>query len=278
LSSAQRISPTSRPEDQPDLVVDVDPGHVLVAARDRPSDPELEGDEHLLQHAALGVEQKAAAVDHEADAGSLDLPRGRLPLDGDLGAESLARRSGLVDDVLPAVAVVADRRLADEDGGLALQRGDRLHEVAGRGHAALADPSLRLVGPALVDRLPDQVDDAVDLLEGGRGRALHRRLPLVPAHLGVAAPGLLGVAGEPRHLVAAGQQRVADGGADRPARACHENPHGNGVPAGQPAGTSTAVKVPVSALNRAMPPRRASSTTAAATAGATSRLKTLGMM
>ena len=42
--------------------------------------------------------------------------------------------------------------------------------------------------------------------------------------------------------------------------------------------TSTVEKVPVSWLKRAIPSRFASSTTAAATFGATSRLKTLGMM
>ena len=86
---------------------------------------------------------------------------------------------------------------------------------------------------------------------------------------GCAARGLVRVAGEADDLVAAGEQLVTERLADPAAGARDEDPH-------QVA--STVAKVPVSSLSRAMPSRLASSTTAAATFGATSRLKTLGMM
>ena len=88
---------------------------------------------------------------------------------------------------------------------------------------------------------------------------------------------------EPDDLVSAGEKGVADRAADQPAGTGDEDSHqaageASGASAGpSPFGFSTTVeKVPVSSETRAIPSRRASSTTAAATAGATSRSKTPG--
>ena len=69
--------------------------------------------------------------------------------------------------------------------------------------ARVHDPLLRVVGPALVDRLADQVDDPVDALEGCRGRSFERRLPAVPGGLRLRLARLVGAAGEADDLVAA---------------------------------------------------------------------------
>ena len=256
-----------RPEQDGGLVVDVDPRHVLIAARHRAAEAEPKRRQQLLQQAAGRIEDEAGADDDQAYAGAADLVGGALPLLDDLGPEILTGGRGLVHQALAAVSVVADRRLADQHPRLALQGRDRLHQVAGAGAAALHDRRLRFLGPALGDRLPDQVDHPVDLVEClGRG-ALHARLPAEPAHRGVGLAGPLGIPGQPDDLVPAGEQRVADGGAERPAGAADQDPH-----------AGTVWKVPVWSLKRAMPALLASSTTAAATAGATSRLKTEGMM
>ena len=95
--------------------------------------------------------------------------------------------------------------------------------------------------------------------------------------VGLVAAGSLRVAAEPDDLVAARQQRVADGRADQSACAGDKT---RTVPPSYPrrGAYSIVEKVPVSSETRAMPSRRASSTTALATAGATSRSKTEGMM
>ncbi len=107
-------------------------------------------------------------------------------------------------------------------------------------------------------------------VEGLCGRPFQGRLPAEPDDAGPGAAGALGVAGEADHLVAAGQQGVTQRRADQAAGSGDEDLH---APGG-----STVAKVPVSSLCRAIPSRLASSTTASATFGATSRLNTLGMM
>ena len=104
---------------------------------------------------------------------------------------------------------------------------------------------------------------------GGRSRVGSQACQATP-RLGAARPAR--VAAEADDLVAAGQQRVTQRRADQAAGSGDEDLHEL-----EP-GTSTVAKVPVSSLRRAMPSRLASSTTASATFGATSRLKTLGMM
>ena len=99
--------------------------------------------------------------------------------------------------------------------------------------------------------------------------------------VGLVLPRPRRVAAEAGDLVAARQQRIADGRADQPGGAGDENSHRS--PSTYPrvsprAPYSIVEKVPVSSETRAIPSRRASSTTALATAGATSRSKTEGMM
>ena len=90
--------------------------------------------------------------------------------------------------------------------------------------------------------------------------------------------GLRRVAAEADDLVAARQQRVADRRSDQAGGAGDENSHQTRSSTHGQVGYSIVEKVPVSSETRAIPSRRASSTTALATAGATSRSKTEGMM
>src|SRR5690606_36454603 len=158
----------------------VNPGDVLAAAGDRAAEAEPEGEQQLLEQAAAGVEDVPGAQDRQPHPGRLDLARRPLPLARDLGVEAVARRAGLVDGGLAAIAVVADRRLADQHPRPPLQGADRRRQVAGAEAAAVHDPPYGVRAPALVDPLAEQVDDAVDALEGGGGRPFEARLPAVP--------------------------------------------------------------------------------------------------
>src|SRR4051794_269611 len=215
-----------RPEQEADLVVDVDPGHELLAARDRAADPELERKEELLEQASVLGHHEAGSDDDDARHGPLRLALGALPVDGKLGGVALPGRGFLVEDLRAAVAVVADRGLSDEDARLAGHRVDSLQEVAGSGEAALTDPDLGLVGEPLVDLLADQVDHAVDALERLGRRSLGGRLPGVPAHRWVLGPGALGIPSQADDLVASGEQGVGEGRADQSAGSGDEHAHG----------------------------------------------------
>ena len=81
-----------RPEQDPDLVLDVDPGDVLVAAGQRPADAELERRQQLAQQAAVGVEDVAGADDHQPHAVRLDLARPPSPTPGRPRSRSPRRR------------------------------------------------------------------------------------------------------------------------------------------------------------------------------------------
>ena len=72
--------------------------------------------------------------------------------------------------------------------------GDRPDQIVGPGPPALHDPLFRLLGPALVDPLAEQVDDGVDTVEGIRGRPFEGRIPAVPDDGRVGAPRSLRVA------------------------------------------------------------------------------------
>src|SRR4029077_20281141 len=87
------------------------------------------------------------------------------------------------------------------------------------------DPLLRLVGPALVDPLAEQVDNAVDAREGGRVGAFQRRLPFAPLDPWVGAAGAARLAGQPDDVVAAGEKRVTQSLGDRAAGAGDEDAH-----------------------------------------------------
>ena len=128
----------------------------------------------------------------------------------------------------------------------------------------------------LVDLLADQVDHPVHTLEAPR-RSLVGRVRSVPRDGRVGVTGLLWVAAEARDLLAPRQQCVVDGGSDQSSCTGDEYSHRNvlyprrkrSVDGREGAGFLD---------TRAIPSRRASSTTALATAGATSRSKTDGMM
>ncbi len=145
-----------------------------------PPTPSLNGVEQLLEQAALLGQDQPGAHDHQPQV-ALGLLGGRLPVDDHARVEGRARSGGLVDDRLAAVAVVADRGLADHHPRARARRLDPLDQVAGRIDPARADAPLRLVGPALVERLAEQVDHGVGSLQRLRRRSLGLGIPGQPA-------------------------------------------------------------------------------------------------
>src|SRR5439155_10098420 len=106
----------------------------------------------------------------------------RLPRGAHLREEVSPRRRVLVQRLLAVVAVVADRRGADERSRARLAGLEALDEIARTGHAALADRALRARAPALGDALAGQIDDRVPSLQRRRGGRFARRLPAERLH------------------------------------------------------------------------------------------------
>src|ERR687888_279749 len=75
----------------------------------------------------------------------------------------------LVEELVPARAVEADRRGAHEGARPRVGRGEAQDEVAGPGLARPGDRAPRLVAPALVDALAREMDDGVAAGERGGG-------------------------------------------------------------------------------------------------------------
>ena len=93
LIDAAHALVVERPEQDPDLVVDVDPGDVLGAARERAADAELErASAAAARKPPLGSSTWPVRTIDQAHAGALDLARRLLPLAHDLGVEALAGR------------------------------------------------------------------------------------------------------------------------------------------------------------------------------------------
>ena len=137
-----------------------------------------------------------------------------LPLHAHLRQEAAPGGRLLVERLLAARAVVADRRGADQHRGRALGSApQRADQVARADHAAVADRLLGARAPALRDRLARQVHDRVASRERLCGGRFGQRVPMQrPRTVAETLPArALRVARQHRHLGAARQQRGHQG-------------------------------------------------------------------
>src|SRR6184192_258669 len=123
-----------------------------------------EGNQHACERTAAGRQHDAGANLHHPRAQRARACGLRLPRGAHLREEVSPRRRVLVQRLLAVVAVVADRRGADERSRARLAGLEALDEIARTGHAALADRALRARAPALGDALAGQIDDRVPSL------------------------------------------------------------------------------------------------------------------
>ena len=184
-----------------------------------PPTPSLNGSSSCLSRPPSRVEHRRAAEDRDPQRVRARVERRRLPLGDHAAGPVLGVGRRLVDDRLAALAVVADRGLADEgpaasEGGV--HPSTRFFVARMRLSGSVASPPRC---QPLVDVLADQVDDRVDAFERGLRGALFGRLPCVPGDGRVARAGPHGVAGEADDLVTSREQRVARCGADQTGRA-----------------------------------------------------------
>ena len=97
-----------------------DPRPVLPAVAQRSADAQAQQRQQPAQRAAGTAQHDAGAGGDHPDAGG-SLVRGRLPVDADPGQDAAAGGRVLAQHRGPGVAVVAGRRLAEEDRGRRVQ-------------------------------------------------------------------------------------------------------------------------------------------------------------
>ena len=177
----------------------------------RPPRPTLNSGSILPQRPALRGQHDAGAQVHDPRAGALGRRRARLPRLGDLGEEPGAGRRALVELLVAAVAVEADRR-ARQQHAAARPRAAAIDSASSVVARVRDSSDLRLYSsrPALVaDAGAGEVDDGVDAGERPRVEPPGVR---VPADLA----GRRRRAHDRHRLVAVGAQARHERGADQP--------------------------------------------------------------
>src|SRR5690606_27183977 len=114
VDRASKLLVRDRVLDHSGDVVDRDPAHALASASDLAADTEPKRQQHPRQGAPAPAEDESGPEVDDAGRPGLEGSGRRLPFLADLGKETLARWARLGEELVAAVAVVADRRAADE--------------------------------------------------------------------------------------------------------------------------------------------------------------------
>ena len=133
-------------------IVDVNPGHELIAGPERRAEAELERQQHLGKRALVAIERETGADDDEARRGRLDLAGFGFPFDAQPREKVRAGGRRFGDGLVAARTVITNCRTADEDSGRVRAGRDRAHERARREDAAVLEGGFPCGGPALALR------------------------------------------------------------------------------------------------------------------------------
>ncbi len=156
-----------------DEVVDSDPGEPLLTAAEPTAEPGGEQRPEQAQRPAGGRLHDPGAHPHHPGTGLLGRGRRVLPVGDDVGQEPVAALAVLGQRLLaPVVAVVADRRCADQHLGPVGGLRDQLGQPASRTDPAVADRGAVIVGEAARDRGAREVDHRVGRRPAGQDRDL----------------------------------------------------------------------------------------------------------
>lgn len=216
-----QVGGSQRPEDEGDGVIDVDPGHPLAAAGEGTGDAELESGQHAGQRAATAAEDHAEAEADDAESQGAGQGGGLFPSDAGIGEEAAAGRSGFVEHLVAAIAVIAGCGGADEGPGPRGEGGEGLDEALGAEDAAVADARAGLGGPTLGDGFAGEVDDGVGGGQAGGGGLAGEGVP------GEGAGAGRGTAAEENEIVALAGEGGREGGAEEAGGAGQSDAHGS---------------------------------------------------
>jgi hypothetical protein len=150
------------PEDEADLIGDVDPGHPLTAAAEVASDAKLERAAHQGEGSAFITEHKAGAEIDDAGAEAVFCKLGGgFPGDANLSEKATAGGAGFGEDFVAAITIVADTG-GDEEGGRGLgPGGEVVDKFFGEGAATFVNEGTFGVGPEAENGFAGEVDENI---------------------------------------------------------------------------------------------------------------------
>ena len=164
--------------DRPDLVVDADPALPLTARAESSAEAELEPWQLPGQRPASGAEDDSGAQVSDGDARRGRRLRGPLPGSAQVGQETRSGRRRLVEYLVAAGSVDADRRATQQHARRTVEGGERAGQQAGALRPALDELGLARRRPAFVaDARSGEMDHRVDTLQLRRGEFASDRIP-----------------------------------------------------------------------------------------------------
>lgn len=208
------VVPIDEERRRADEVMVVDPGQVLVAARDRPAEAEPRQPQQVVEYAtAVGAHHHRRAQGHLAGArrpGPLLLPLpvlrdldAEIPVAGDIGLAAADHSGRLVVRCVEAVGVDGGGAHLEPDLGRPPGSGDRLAHDARGVHARVHHGPEVLLGVAAADAAAGQIDHDIAAVDRVRPGA---ESSAVPSELTV----MRRPSGEHHDLVARGGQRAVE--------------------------------------------------------------------
>ncbi len=157
-----------RVEIDPDLIVEVDPGVPLSAARDRAAEPEFEERHESRERAARLSEHEPRADFRDRHAVRRRGVGGALPRDARFGEKIVPGRRVLVERRALARAVIADRGGRNVARRNAIEPSERRDQRLARVDPTRTDLRFDLRRPALGDGFARQIHHGVGSGAGGR--------------------------------------------------------------------------------------------------------------
>ena len=149
-------------------VVKCDPTHILFAAADDTPDTHLERNKHLCQCSAFRAEDDTETQKHHPNSGIFWRGDGRLPRTGEVRKKAATRRTILGENLVAAVAVIADCGRRNKHFGWGVHPRQPLAQHAGATSTTLKNPLFERGPPACRGNvLASQVHNALHAVQRG---------------------------------------------------------------------------------------------------------------
>src|SRR5262245_31387427 len=95
-------------KDDPNLILEIDPTHILIPGTDPPSDPELEWSDHLRERASILRQNNSCPQMNNAYSRIRCCCGGAFPGRADIGQEIRSRRGRFREGSITAITIHAD--------------------------------------------------------------------------------------------------------------------------------------------------------------------------
>src|ERR1700751_1691920 len=170
-------------------IFQINPAHPLLSVANPATDSQFERKQHLTQCATLRTEHDTGAKLDSANTRLGCRPGRGLPFAAHFRKKTRPRGTILLQQFIPPVAVVTDRRTTNENLWLLFCSGQSLRQIARGSHSTVADPCFLGWGPAPNDAFSRQMDHRIE----SRNRIRGDQLPRIPWDMLVIVRGVAGL-------------------------------------------------------------------------------------